>query len=78
MHYRQNKTMMATYATYATLATSVMAVHQLVFLSLILNFTPPENLAIFPYYDMVQFHLHACPFIITSFNRYFYNNRHFR
>jgi len=58
------KTMMA---TYATLATSVMAVLPLVFVSLILNFTHPENLAIFPYYDMVQFHSHACPFIITSF-----------
>jgi hypothetical protein len=58
------KTMMA---TYATLATSVMAVLPLVFVSLILNFTPPENLAIFPYYDLVQFHSHVCPFIITSF-----------
>jgi hypothetical protein len=58
------KTMLA---TYATLATSVMAVLPLVFVSLILNSTPPNKLSTFPYYDLVQFHSHVCPFIITSF-----------
>jgi hypothetical protein len=57
------KTMLA---SYATLATTVIAVLPLVFTTLILNGTATEKLSFYPYYHLIQFHSHICPFMCTG------------
>ena len=52
---------------YATLATNIIAVLTVMILYFILNATPTEKLSTFPYYDMIQFQSHACPFIASGF-----------
>jgi hypothetical protein len=57
------KTMLA---SFGTLATTVFAVLPIMYSSLVLNATDTEKLSTFPYYDLIQFHLHVCPSIIAS------------
>jgi len=54
------KTMLA---NFLTLATTLIALLPVMFVTIVLNATPTEKLSIFPYYDLIQFHLHICPFI---------------
>jgi len=58
------KTMLA---NFGTLATTVVAVLPIMFSSLVLNAVDTEKLSTFPYYHLVQFHSHVCPFICLAF-----------
>jgi hypothetical protein len=71
------KTMLA---SFGTLATTVFAVLPIMFSSLVLNATDTEKLSTFPYYDLIQFHLHVCPTICTGLLviSYYFSHRKLR
>ncbi len=71
------KTMLA---SFGTLATTVFAVLPIMFSSLVLNATDTEKLSSFPYYDLIQFHLHVCPTICTGLLviSYYFSHRKLR
>ena len=63
-----------------TIAVGFITLLPIIYVAAVLNTAPPEILGTYPYYELVQFHLHGCPFMLCLIFvvTHFVNNKKLR